>query len=169
MTAPILVIGYGNPSRGDDALGPLLLDALVDRASPGLELITDFQLQIEHVLDIEGRERVVFVDATQAGEEAFRFSPVGAQADPTPYTHALSPGGLLAVYRRHFGTDAPPCMLLAIRGYAFALGDPPTEQARRNLEAALRVLQDWLDQSAAPAESAKSAALPALVAGARRE
>jgi len=163
MTASTLVIGYGNPSRGDDALGPLLLDALAAKAGPGLELITDFQLQIEHVLDLEGRKRVVFVDATQAGEEAFRFSAVSARTDVTPYSHALSPDGLLAVYRRHFGTDAPACMLLAIRGYSFALGDPPTKQARRNLDAALRVLQDWLDQSTA------SAALPALVAGEQGE
>lgn len=164
MSAPTLVIGYGNPSRGDDALGPLLLEALAARAGPELELITDFQLQIEHVLDIEGRERVVFVDATQAGEEAFRFSPVGAQADPTPYTHALSPGALLAVYRRHFGMTPPPCMLLAIRGYSFVLGDPPTTDARRNLDAALRVLLDWLDKPSVPSVPTVP---PALVAAAR--
>lgn len=28
MSAPVLILGWGNLSRGDDALGPLLLDAL---------------------------------------------------------------------------------------------------------------------------------------------
>ena len=144
MTVPTLVIGYGNPSRGDDALGPLLLEALAPAAGPGVEMLTDFQLQIEHVLDIAGRARVVFVDATQAGEAPFHLSPVTAQAVPVLSTHALSPGALLAVYRNHFGADPPPCMLLAIRGYSFALGDALTAGARHNLHAALATLQDWL-------------------------
>ena len=67
--APLLVLGVGNPSRGDDALGPLFIEraaeALKERVAAGeLELLTDFQLQIEHALDLEGRRRVVFVDAS---------------------------------------------------------------------------------------------------------
>jgi hypothetical protein len=54
--APLLVLAVGNPSRGDDALGPALLDALAALAAQGadrlgdIELLSDFQLQIEHAL-----------------------------------------------------------------------------------------------------------------------
>ena len=50
--APLLVFGYGNPSRGDDALGPALVDWLRRQRRGGaeVELLTDFQLQIEHAL-----------------------------------------------------------------------------------------------------------------------
>lgn len=70
MTAPLLVLGWGNPSRGDDALGPMLVDALVayaGRALPAgtVDCLSDYQLQIEHALDLVGRERVLFVDAAR--------------------------------------------------------------------------------------------------------
>ena len=53
--APRLVIGIGNPSRGDDAIGPLAVERLEALALPGVELLTDFQLQVEHALDLIGR------------------------------------------------------------------------------------------------------------------
>lgn len=77
---PVLVFGYGNPSRGDDALGPRLIErlqGLQDRGQlSGVELLTDFQLQIEHVLDLVGRERVILVDAALGLSEPYRLTPV---------------------------------------------------------------------------------------------
>ena len=63
QVAPILIFTYGNPSRGDDALGPAMYDLLVkhQRETSELgrvELLTDFQLQIEHAVDLQGRESV---------------------------------------------------------------------------------------------------------------
>jgi len=66
----ILILGYGNPGRGDDALGPELisrLELLKLDASLGsrleLTLLTDFQLQVEHVLDFQHQDLVLLVDA----------------------------------------------------------------------------------------------------------
>ena len=42
--APLLVIGIGNPSRGDDAIGPLAIERLGALGLPDTELLTDFQL-----------------------------------------------------------------------------------------------------------------------------
>ncbi len=161
-----LVIGYGNPSRGDDALAPLLLDALRERAAWNMdevELLIDFQLQVEHVLDLEGRRQVVFVDAAQCGPAPFRFDLIQASAFPAPATHALSPQALLAVYLSHYGVDAPPSRVLAIRGYSFGLGQELSAGARQNLEAALALLVPWLSQSDAdrPRVCGASTALPA--------
>lgn len=150
MKPATLIIGYGNPSRGDDALAPLLLQAL-GSAWDGdeVEMLTDFQLQIEHVLDLEGRERIVFVDAALRGPEPFRFDEITAAPDATLSTHTLSPGALLAVFRSHFGVAAPPSRLLTIRGYSFELGDGLSAGARRNLEAARSALLHWLTPVAA--------------------
>ncbi len=53
---PTLVFACGNPSRGDDALGPELLRVLEQSCASGelsgIELLTDFQLQVEHALDL---------------------------------------------------------------------------------------------------------------------
>ena len=66
MSAPVLVFGWGNPSRGDDALGPLFVEAVEAMKLPGIECLTDFQLQVEHALDLRRRSRILFVDAVEA-------------------------------------------------------------------------------------------------------
>lgn len=144
-----LIVGCGNPSRGDDALGPSLIDE-ISRLLPAhaewgeIETLTDFQLQIEFVLDLADRRRIVFVDATTAGAGPFSMTPLQAVGDSSLTTHALTPGALLSVFRRHFGRDAPPSHLLAIRGYAFELGAPLSPDARRNLDEAIDGLTHWL-------------------------
>ena len=75
---PVLVFACGNPSRGDDALGPEFLQRLEaelehQEKTKHIELLTDFQLQIEHAVDLNGRERVVFVDASMAAVAPFEF------------------------------------------------------------------------------------------------
>ena len=98
MTASLLISGYGNPSRGDDALGPLLLDRLQELDWPYLELLTDFQLQVEHTLDLQGRERVVFIDASVSCSILYTFSRPTAQKDTSYTSHVMSPMALLHSY-----------------------------------------------------------------------
>ena len=57
------VCAAGGPSRGDDAGGPLVAERLEVADVQGVEVLVDFQLQVEHALDLAGRERVIFVDA----------------------------------------------------------------------------------------------------------
>jgi len=145
-----LIFACGNPSRGDDALGPTLIERLgairAARTVPNqaFDVLTDFQLQIEHVLDLEGRERVVFVDAALSGPEPFSFGSVIQEPAFTITTHAMSPGALLQVYAQVIGGPLPDCRLLAIRGYAFDLGAGLSPGAERNLGAALGYLSEWL-------------------------
>ena len=142
--APGLILACGNPARGDDALGPLLLERLALPRDSGIETFWDYQLQIEYVLDLAGRAWVVFVDAAVSGAEPFDFRPVVAEPTYGFTTHALSPGGLLAVHARTLGGPLPECRLLAIRGYAFEMGTGLTPGAEANLEAALEHLGQWL-------------------------
>jgi hydrogenase maturation protease len=147
--APLLVLGWGNPSRGDDALGPLFVERLMRHAqvtlAPGrVECLTDFQLQIEHALDLIGRDRVLLVDASLDLDEAFVVSTPRAVRDASFSTHALGPEALLQVYTELQGQAPPPCTLLAIRAAAFELGEPPGEQALADLEQALAWAQGWL-------------------------
>ena len=101
MRAGVVVFAIGNPSRGDDALGPLLLARLAQwlaaQARGGeFELIDDFQLQIEHALDLQGRRLALFIDAGCATPAPFSFYPiVHAASSATSSTHALPPEGVL--------------------------------------------------------------------------
>jgi hydrogenase maturation protease len=146
MTAPVLVFGWGNPSRGDDALGPLAVERLRERAQAANEVdfLDDYQLMVEHALDLAGRERVLLVDASASGGAPFEISAPRAAADAALTTHALSPQALLRVYRDVHGAEPPPCTLLAIRGERFGLGEPLSPAAEAHLESALRWAESWL-------------------------
>lgn len=149
MRAATLVIGYGNPSRGDDGLGPAAAAEIERRIAlhpewGAVEVLTDFQLQIEYVTDLEGRERVLFIDAAASGEEPCSICPLEPRDDCSVSTHALSPASLLSVYRHFHRAAAPPAYLLGIRGYEFALGMPLSVGAQRNLDAAMALVEHWL-------------------------
>jgi hydrogenase maturation protease len=146
----VLVLGWGNPSRGDDALGPELvhhLEALAPERPGWREhaFLTDFQLQPEHALDLAQRELVLFADASACAGEPYTFSRLQPQRDQSFTSHALSPSAVLAVYRQLFGREPPDAYLLAIHGEAFALGEPMSAPAQRRLEAALALAIRFLD------------------------
>ncbi len=145
--APWLVIAVGNPSRGDDALGPRLadrlLDAGVDRAGD-VELLVEHQLQIEHALDLRGRAGVLFVDAARGGAAAgVTLAPIGPRAEASVFTHALSAPALLRL-AADLDASVPPAWQLAIGAESFALGDALSAAAQRHLDVAVTVALDWL-------------------------
>lgn len=139
MIAPILVFGWGNPSRGDDALGPLFVEHIEALHLHDVQCLTDFQLQIEHALDLKGRRCVLFVDASLNAPVPFGITPIGPSKDDSFTTHAMTPQAVMQVYAEIQGEPPPPCWLLAIRGERFELGEPLSEVAARSLDKAL----DW--------------------------
>ncbi|TXT39771.1 MAG: HoxW protein [Comamonadaceae bacterium] len=125
QTAPLLVLGWGNLSRGDDALGPACVAALQARLpahlSPQIEFLDDYQLQIEHALDLVGRHAVLFIDASLSCAAPFEVTTVHARRDTSYSSHALSP---------------------------FELGQPMSLAAQAHLQAALDRALMWVDASA---------------------
>ena len=143
VPAPLLVFGWGNPSRGDDALGPLSVEAM---QLPGVECLTDFQLQVEHALDLKGRQRVLFVDASADAAAPFTVERIEPARDASFTTHAVSPQAILQVFREVEAEPPPPCWLLAIRGDAWELGTAPSDSARQNLKEAIDWGRRWIAQ-----------------------
>ena len=141
MIQPVLIFGYGNPSRGDDAIAPQLLSRLEALQPAGVELVTDFQLQVEHALDLEGRELALFIDASVSGQAPYTFSRLLPQQDKSYTSHEMSPAAVLHVYRQIHPESPPPSYLLAVRGEFFDLGEPLSEAAAANAEAAFALLQ----------------------------
>ena len=143
MTAPNLIFGWGNPSRGDDALGPLFIERIEALGLPGVDCLTDFQLQVEHALDLKGRARVLFVDAS-IETPTFAIERIEANRDTTFTSHAISPQSVMQTYLDIEACEPPPCWLLAIGGRSFELGEPLSATAATNLEAALASALRWL-------------------------
>ncbi len=136
----VLLFGYGNPGRGDDALGLMLANQIVQRKSEYVTCQTDMQLLIEHVTDLTGYDRVIFVDADMSCDEPYVFSVVHAMKDESYTSHALTPAALLYIFQQVYQYDAPPAFLMRIRGYNFELGDALGEQAVRNLQESVRYI-----------------------------
>lgn len=143
-TAPTLVFGWGNPSRGDDALGPLFVEAIEALALPGVECLTDFQLQVEHALDLAGRRRVLFVDASVDAAAPYAVEALTPARDATFSSHAMSPRAVLQAWA-DLGNPLPEeVKLLAIRGESFELGADINPETAAYLAQALAFAVSWL-------------------------
>ncbi len=139
MVKSVLVFAYGNPSRGDDVLGPALVDNLQKKSDLRLdqvEFLTDFQLQIEHALDLEQRQLVLFVDASVSGNAPFQLHQLKPECDLSYTTHAMSPAAVLQVYQSIKKQAPPPCFLLSIKAQQFELGEDMSVAAKHNLSLA---------------------------------
>ena len=151
MNKSLLVIAVGNPSRGDDALGTLFLERLAERRDllhnqDEIELLTDFQLQIEHAVDLENRALALFVDASVACHSPFQFTRLQPVEDAGYTSHALSPAAVLCVYGQINADPPPPAFQLAIRGECFELGEPLSAAGEVNLALALEFAGQLLQQ-----------------------
>ena len=156
MTKPVLVFGYGNLSRGDDALGVLVLEHIKAHHSlDHISLLTDFQLQIEHALDLENRDLVMFVDASVAGECAFDFCRLRPIRDMSHTMHAMSPSAVLDVYQTMYKKTPPPCFLMSIKADRFELGDALSPKAQHNLQMASLFIDVLLKQPSLDAWQSK--------------
>lgn len=148
MTGRIVLFGYGNPSRGDDALGPMLLERaetwLAGQPNLTVEPVADFQLQIEHVIDLQDRDLALFLDADMTCRSPFSLTRVLPDRDACFTTHELSPGAVLQVYREVMGHEPPPAYVLGVRGERFELGEPLSAEASKHLDAAWDFLQHVL-------------------------
>jgi hydrogenase maturation protease len=154
MKAPTLIFAWGNPSRGDDALGPLFAERIAALAAAhpqwgAVECLTDFQLQVEHALDLHQRRRVLFVDASLDAPAPYAVSEVVPHRDASFTTHAMTPQAVLQVYVDLEDEQPPPALLLAIRGEQFELGAPVAAAALDNLDAALDWTGEWLAEPVA--------------------
>jgi hydrogenase maturation protease len=140
----VVVLAWGNPSRGDDALGPAFLDAaeaLANRAGGDFAFVTDFQLQPEHATDLLQRDLALFVDASRDLDEPIALREVTPRRDATFTTHGMSADAVLAAYVAAFGQAPPPAFELAIRGERFELGAPMSPPACEALATAIHLFK----------------------------
>ena len=145
----ILVIGYGNPGRGDDGLGPALIKLVEENGlgcesgACGVTTDSDYQLNIEYAVDFAKHDIVIMVDAGETGPEPFGFDRVIPMKDSRFTTHSVSPGTLAALTGEL--TETPPdCHLLAIRGYNFDFGEGLSDRAVENLKSAYEFIGEFI-------------------------
>ncbi len=117
----MLVLGFGNPARRDDGLGPAVVTELEKRRIPGLVTISEYQLAVEHARDAADHDAIIFADSHPQCREPFELHPV-APSDSEPQTcftsHVLTPEQIVKLTADLFNRR-PRSYLLAIKGYSF--------------------------------------------------
>jgi len=142
LQASTLIFTWGNPSRGDDGLGPMIYQRLKNESWVDVELLTDFQLQIEHMLDLENRNTIIFIDASVSAKPPFEYYQIYPTQDESYTSHAMSPQSLLAVYQKVNQQQPPSAFMLSIRGYEFGLGLSLSKEATKNMEEAFSYIKN---------------------------
>ena len=146
----VLLIGYGNPGRRDDGLGPALAERMEKKDLKGVDIVSDYQLNIEHAHDLAAYDVVIFADA-QGGDLAgrgnarpFDFKPLKA-GNPTSFsTHSVSPQAVLRLAEDLFQAQTR-AYLLGITGFEFVeIQEKLTDMASANLDHAEEFISDWL-------------------------
>jgi hydrogenase maturation protease len=134
----ILLIGFGNPGRRDDGLGPKLAESVERLAQPGVVVESDYQLTVEDAADLAKYAVVVFADADRAGPEPFWVKRIHPGPRRLSFSsHSISAEDVLGLAKDLFQAE-PAAYLMGIRGYAFdEFGEGLSPKAQENLQAAL--------------------------------
>ena len=134
-----LVIGIGNPLRGDDGVGALLAETAGGRSVQ--------QLTPELAEELARQQAVLFIDAwlapAKAAPQLLAIGPAAGAAT----SHRLEPAQLLAVSQALFGR-MPRAHLLQVPAHAFPHGMELSQELEATLPAARALLQAWLSPDA---------------------
>jgi len=136
----ILVIGYGNPGRQDDGLGPAAAAEIKAAGWPSVTTCDNYQLVIEDAVEVAAHDVVWFVDAARDGDAPCAIQRLSPALDITFTSHLLKPEALLAIADQQFGR-VPEAHLVSIRGYEFDFLEALSDRARNNLALAVTLMR----------------------------
>lgn len=128
-----LVIGLGNPLRGDDSAGQRAAEMLYHCIPPGgADVRLCHQLTPELSEPLSRAALAVFIDAREGGQPgdicAMRVESFGE----TRHTHFLTPGALLQLAKTLYGS-APRAWLVTVSAAQFEFGAPLSPEVERAL------------------------------------
>jgi hydrogenase maturation protease len=142
MPRSILILGLGNPLRGDDGIGPRVIEALNRRELPAGVTALDAGTGGLGLLQVlEGWERAIIVDAADVGREPgqfARFTPdearfVGSQDATSLHNAGLAEALALA---GALGQPLPELVIFGVQPEKIGWGDglsPAVETALPDL------------------------------------
>ena len=149
-----LVIGVGNPNRGDDGVGRAVARIL----RPHMPVIEHDGEATALVDMLRSARRTWLIDAAQSDSPPGTIHRIDCTKDipllrSTVSSHGFGLAEAIGLARA-LGTMPPHCMIYAIEGTCFTLGtpmSPPVTGAAR--EVARRILAESLQYRANPASS----------------
>ena len=130
----LLIIGYGNELRGDDAVGPLAARKLADR---GFDALALHQLTPELAERIAAARAVIFLDADACvppGQVV--VEPIAPGGAASTLGHYAGSAGLLSLARAVYGAS-PDAWQIRIGAETFEFGEATSAAAERAVRAAI--------------------------------
>jgi hydrogenase maturation protease len=142
-----VVIGYGNPQRGDDAIGQEVISHLQALKMPTVEAHAVTQLTPELSSKLAVADCVIFVDACKLKHtDTVRIKPLEAcgtepagSAVPA-FGHSCDPRSLLALTRSAYGR-CPQAWWIEVPASDFTPGNALSALAERGIAQALREIE----------------------------
>ncbi len=126
----VLVIGYGNTLRGDDAAGVRAAELIAKRCSE-IECICMHQLMPELVEKIAESETVFFLDAdADASQVTQRLALPGMEGDQ-PRTHFISPESLLRLSQQLYQRTPFKAYIIGIPASQFEFSEELSEPTKK--------------------------------------
>ncbi len=143
----ILVIGFGNPGRLDDGLGPVFAEKFSKFKLVNVEIDSDYQLVVDDAADIAKHDIVILVDAATKGREPFYFEKIIPEPAMSFSSHSVSPTALMAMVHDLFDAKTKG-YLLGIRGYEFnEYCEKLSPKAISNMEEALLFIKKVVSEN----------------------
>ncbi|MEO1403362.1 MAG: hydrogenase maturation protease [Cyanobacteria bacterium J06635_1] len=158
-----VVIGYGNPQRGDDAIGQKVVSQLKTLSNPNLDTYSVRHLTPELSSKLAVADVAIFVDACKlANTDTVRIksleacgSETGGSAVPAS-GHSCDPCSLLALTHSAYG-HWPKAWWVEVPASDFTAEHQLSDVAERGITQALQAISDLINEAlidqATPAQS----------------
>jgi hydrogenase maturation protease len=144
----IVIIGYGNPLRSDDAVGwhaTMALKALIPDTA--VSILTTQQLSPELAETVSQAKNVIFIDA-RADSTPGQIRITNLKNDSThskPFNHHLTPEALLSYSASVYGNN-PKGMLISVTGSSFEFGETLSEPVQKALPIVLKQVTSFIHE-----------------------
>ena len=143
MSCRVVVIGYGNPGRGDDAAGPMLAEKIEEWNLPDVAVVSDYQLNVEHAADLAESDLAIFIDASVDCQEPWMLTRLSPKNRNDFTTHAMLPETVLETCVQVYDVQ-PPAFVLAVKGENFELGAGQSDEFLGRIDSAAGLLSEIL-------------------------
>jgi len=143
----IVIVGYGNPLRGDDGVGPEIARRLAAEIDdPEVHILIELQLRPELAELLSRAELAIFIDASsesQPGE--VRVEEVHLSEPEQSFTHQFAPPMLLMTAKVLYGRIART-YLVSIGGQNFGLSEGLSEAVKQGIPKAIQAVRQLLER-----------------------
>jgi hydrogenase maturation protease len=139
----VLIIGYGNTLRGDDAAG-IGAAELVAKRHPEIECVCMHQLMPELAEQIAESDIVIFFDADVNVTQPTIKSITPGVEEGQPRTHFISPESLLSLSQQLYQRMPLKAYIIGIPASQFEFSEELSDSTKKSVEASVILAESLL-------------------------